>query len=195
MTRCVLSAFAGVVALALPLTAAPVTYEAFLDGPSESPANASPGTGYATVTIDPVAHTMSVTANFADLLGTTTASHIHVINGPGDSNTLDTLGPVATVVPSFPNFPLGVTSGNFNDSFDTSFGSSFNPSWVTANGGSVPLSESELFAAIADGRAYLNIHTSLFQSGEIRGFFRAVPAPGSAALLGLGLIAAARRRR
>jgi hypothetical protein len=45
-----------------------------------------------------------------------------------------------------------------------------------------------------DGKAYLNIHTSTFGAGEIRGYFRPVPEPTSlAALIGAGLIA--RRRR
>src|SRR3954453_23224698 len=52
-------------------------YQAILDGPSESPANASPGTGFTSVDYDNVAHTLHVQATFSGLLGTTTASHIH----------------------------------------------------------------------------------------------------------------------
>src|SRR2546426_810756 len=52
-------------------------FEAALNGPSEAPPNASPGTGLAFVTLDPVAHTMRVEVTFSGLIGTTTASHIH----------------------------------------------------------------------------------------------------------------------
>jgi hypothetical protein len=52
-------------------------YQAVLSGAAEAPPNASPGTGLALVDVDTTAHTMRVRATFADLLGTTTASHIH----------------------------------------------------------------------------------------------------------------------
>ena len=35
-----------------------------MDGPSESPANASPGTGYGTALYDDVAHTLALNARF-----------------------------------------------------------------------------------------------------------------------------------
>ena len=59
------------------LIASPITYIANLDGASESPANGSPGVGFATVIIDTIADTLYVSVAFQDLLGTTTASHIH----------------------------------------------------------------------------------------------------------------------
>ena len=52
-------------------------YNAVLDGPSEAPPNASPGTGTALVEIDLVAHTLSVQTSFSGLIGTTTVAHIH----------------------------------------------------------------------------------------------------------------------
>ena len=100
-----------VVALAAPAMALPFTFRAFLSGPGESPPNASPGTGIATVTIDAALHTMAVDAQFTGLTANNTAAHIHVINGPGDTNTADTLGPVATTTPTFAGFPFG-TAGS-----------------------------------------------------------------------------------
>src|SRR6188768_3017555 len=98
--RTCLLAFMVTAAGACPALAAPIQYSANLSGADEFPANASPGTGFALVTIDPVLHTLFVDVSFSGLLEGTTASHIHVINGPGDVNTSDTLGPVATQTPS-----------------------------------------------------------------------------------------------
>ncbi len=159
----VLSVAVGAVSLA---RAAVVTYTAFLDGVSESPPNASPGVGSATVEIDAVAHTMHVMVNFSGLIGTTTASHIH---GPTAIAGTGTAG-VATTTPTFTNFPLGVTSGTYDWTYDMTAASSYNPSFVTANGGTTASAEAALFQAMADGKAYLNIHSSFAPGGEIRGF-------------------------
>jgi hypothetical protein len=58
-----------------------IIYVANLNGPSESPPNASPGTASAEVDFDIGAHTMRVQATFSGLLGTTTAAHIHAATG------------------------------------------------------------------------------------------------------------------
>lgn len=168
-------------------------YESGLSGAAEVPPNASPGTGFGRVTIDTVAETMRVQATFSGLLGTTTASHIH-------SPALPTAtAGVATQVPTFTGFPLGVTSGSYDHTFDLTLASTYNPAFVTANGGTVAGAELALRTGLSLGRAYLNVHTSSFPAGELRGNLvqNAAPEPGTMGLMvlgALGLLAARRLR-
>jgi hypothetical protein len=186
---------ATIVALAPSSHAAPIIYIAHLDGPSESPPNSSPGTGFAEVDFDLAANFMRVQVSFSGLQGTTTASHIHSATAvPGTGTAI-----VATTTPTFPGFPLGVTSGTYDQTFDMSLASSYNPAFVTANGGTVASAEAALAAGLAAGEAYLNIHTTVVPGGEIRGFLaQAVPEPSSIGLLAVGALAvvfASRRAR
>jgi len=177
----------AVVGFAPSAEAVPIIYTTTLTGPAESPPNASPGTGFGEVDFDLAAHTMIVKMTFSGLLAGTTASHIHSPTAlPGEGTAA-----VATTVPTFPGFPLGVTSGTYERSFDTSAASTYNPAFVTANGGSVPAAEAALAASLAARTAYLNIHTTMFPGGEIRGFL-AVPEPATLLLLvvgGMGVLA------
>jgi hypothetical protein len=161
--------------------AAPITYTAALDGASETPPVVSPGTGAATVTIDTVAHTLSVQVTFADLVGTTTVAHIHCCVAPPNN------AGVATALPTFPGFPAGVTAGSYDETFDLTMAASFNPNFINANGGTPAGAEAALAAGLAAGEAYLNIHTTFAGGGEIRGFLLAVPEPAALLLFGVGL--------
>lgn len=180
---------AGVVSLAAAAQAHTEIFTTVLSGPAEAPPNASPGTGVGTVTFDLDLFTMRVEASFQGLLGTTSASHTH---GPTTVPGVGTAS-VMTSTPSFTGFPLGVTSGVYDHTFDMTQASSYNPSFITANGGSISNAFNTLLQAHRDGRAYLNIHTSAFPGGEIRGFW--IPTPGTAMMLAGGVVAGLRRRR
>jgi len=172
----------------------PLLFRVDLSGANEFPANASPGFGTAFIRIDSVANTMQVDViNFGGLTGTTTASHIHCCL-PSPFQTGINAG-VATTTPNFTGFPLGVTSGSYSHLFDMTLASSYNPAFVTANGSSVSASEAALFAGIIAGESYLNIHSSTFGGGEIRGFLVAVPEPVTLSVFGAGVAALVLRRR
>ena len=171
--------------------AAPIVFSTTLSGPNESPPNASPGTGTALVTFDPIANTMRVETTFSGLLGTTTASHIHCCT----TVPLTGAAGVATTTPTFAGFPLGVTSGTYDNTLDMTLASSYNPAFVTANGGTTATAESALFDAMLLGKTYLNIHSSVFGGGEIRGFLLPVPEPVTLSLFGAGLAGMVAMRR
>jgi hypothetical protein len=191
--------FCLAVLIAAALSPAPayagIIYQAFLDGPSESPPQPSPGTGFAIVDFDIATHSMHVTVTFSDLLAPTTASHIHAATAePGMGTAM-----VATTTPTFPGFPLGVTSGSYDQTFNMLDPGSYNPAFITAHGGTVAGAEEALAESLADGTAYYNIHTTFALGGEIRGFLSPVPEPTSLTLLGIGLASMAgyawRRRK
>ncbi|BBO32859.1 CHRD domain-containing protein [Lacipirellula parvula] len=167
-------------------------YTTTLSGPNEFPANPSLGTGTAKVTVDYDLLTMRVQATFSGLSGNTTASHIH---GPIPAPPANPLAGVATPTPSFPGFPLGVQSGSYDQTFDMTQASSFNPAFVTANGGTVGTAMNVFFAGLDAGKMYLNIHTTNTPGGEIRGFFTLVPEPSTLGLGVVGLLAGAAFRR
>jgi hypothetical protein len=174
--------------------AAVVVYSTHLLGSNEVPPNASPATGRARVSIDTVANTLTVRVVFSGLEGPDFASHIHCCTAVPDTGNAG----VATTLPTFTGFPTGVTAGSYLHTFDLTDATSWNPSFVAASGGTTADAEAALAAGLAAGKSYLNIHSSVFPPGEIRGFLApGVPEPSTWALMigGLGLAGASLRRR
>src|SRR5437868_6933492 len=136
---------------------------------------------------------MEVDVTFSGLTAGNTASHIHCCTTvPGAGTAM-----VATTTPTFTGFPTGATSGTYSHVFDMSLASSYNSAFITAHGGTVATAEAFLLVGMHAGSSYLNIHTSNFPGGEIRGFLTETPLPAALPLFatGLGLLAWAARRR
>jgi len=163
--------------------ATPITFVADLRGSNEIPPSGSPGTGFAKVVLDPVAHTIQINVTFSGLTAPDTAAHIHCcLPFPFDPINIG----VATTLPAFPGFPLEVTSGTYSSAVLSLMDpATYNPAFVTLEGG-IAGAEAALVAGIENRETYLNIHTSAFLGGEIRGFLVA-PAPSTLLLLGAGL--------
>jgi hypothetical protein len=164
-----------------------------LSGANEAPPNSSPGTGTGSVLINEFYDEMRVRVDFSGLTSGTVAAHIHCCT----PEPLTGVAPVATMVPTFIGFPLGVTSGTYDMTFNLLDPSTYNPSFITAHGGTPDSAEAALLAGIAAGTSYLNIHTEQFPAGEVRGFLMAapIPEPGHLAMLLMGLAAIGGVRR
>jgi len=105
---------------------------------------------------------MRVQVSFTGLTSGTTASHIHCCF------VLPMLtASVATTTPTFTNFPLTVTAGTYDRTFDMTLASSYNPAFVTAQG-SISAALNAILAGMTNTTAYFNIHTTNFPGGEIR---------------------------
>jgi hypothetical protein len=189
----ILALAAASTAVAVPAGAAPIdpSFRAVASGALETPPNASPGTSL--VTIDLGGKQMLVDLPFRDLNGTTTAAHVHCCTSAAFTGA-------APVALPFPDFPMGVHAGTYSNAIALGDEMSWDPAFMSANGGTVQGAASALVDGINANEAYVNIHTDLYPNGEIRGWLVAAPpvpetAEWSMLAVGLaGLMWMSRRR-
>jgi hypothetical protein len=183
--RYVSSALALLAALVLQAPAAhaaTLTFGGVLSGANEVPPNNSPGAGTVAVVLDPTAETIQIIASFFGLTTPDVAAHIHCC-GPVGTNV-----GVATTIPAFAGFPLGVTQGTYlSPLFSLEDQSFYNPAFITLEGG-LEQAEAALIAGILNQQTYFNIHTTMFTGGEIRtqNLLLGVPEPSTWVMMLLG---------
>jgi hypothetical protein len=177
---------AALAVLAPAAGAIPMTFTGILSGANEVPPNNSPGAGAVAVILDPTAQTIEILTSFFGLTSADTAAHIHCCA------PLGTNAGVATTLPAFAGFPLGVTQGTYlSPLFSLTDPSFYNPAFITMEGG-LPQAEAALITGIENEQAYFNIHTVNFSGGEIRTQLFPVsvkvPEPAALVVIGSGLI-------
>lgn len=173
--------------VAAPAQAALWVFDVIVDGSQEVPSVATPGSGTASVALTPFWRHLIIRdidawwgdkSEFSNLSGTVTAAHIH---GPA---AVGSNGPVITPL----EIDLGVSSGSFTTPFvptqpNSPYGFQLTP---------------QQYQDALNGLLYINIHTTAFPDGEIRGQLinpRSVPEPLSATLLAAGSLGLLYRRR
>ena len=117
--------------------------------------------------------TMTISGTFSGLSANSTAAHIHGPAGPLPAQA----GVLYDFTPSGLNLAtLGSTSGGINGTFGLV---------PKGTGGSYTVAQQ--MADLNAGLWYLNVHSTAFPGGEIRGQILAVPEPSTLALVGLGV--------
>jgi len=148
-----------------------VMFEAHLTGASENPPNMSLASGWGMATLDLATDWFVFNDTWSGLSAPATATHIHAA-APIGSNA-----PVFIPFTLANGFVAGTTSGSVSYSGTLS---------------------STAASQLLDGLFYVNVHSTLFPGGEIRGQLLPVPEPSTYALCGvaaLGLLVLRRRFR
>jgi hypothetical protein len=158
---------------ALPAMAPPAAaqeFAAILDGARVAPPNRSPGRGEAVVTVA-AAGTLRVRIDFAGLAGETTAAHIHCCTAQAGRGIIG----IAVTPVTLSGFPVGIRSGTYEQPFDLDRSSTYTLHFIANfGGGTLVGAAAALIAGMRDGRAYVDIHSTAYPDGELRGFLRPV---------------------
>lgn len=145
------------------------TVSASMDGSQEVTPKATPAVGSMTGSYDETTNELWLSMSYSGLLGSYRASHIH-------------------------KAPFGVNGGVIHDFADFGSWSGTGSSEVYTQTSPIVLSDDNE-AALLSGGLYINIHSTTFPTGEIRGQISAVPEPATMAALAAGVVALAARRR
>jgi hypothetical protein len=154
------------------------------NGPEADGSTNSPGTGHGAITYDTATNVLSYTISWSNLFGALTKLHIH---GPADANSSNPQHVVEIFGP--PDIPMGVDlhTDTWSDSIVLT---------TLSQPGFDDLSPTQIIGIMESGLSYVNVHTSVFGAGEIRGNLGLpTPTPGAATLFAIPGVALLRRRR
>jgi hypothetical protein len=146
------------------------------DGSTDSTA-----TGHGRVTYDSDADRLTYEFSWENLEGPLTKVHVHGPAGPEESNP-NHLWEILNSPFDLPEEQW--TTGSFSRSFED---------FLTSTCCTTP--PPQALEAMFAGEAYVNVHTTLWPAGEIRGNFVIIPEPSSFGLVTMGLGALALGRR
>ena len=163
----------GLLALYQQSFAATEDFTISLDGAQDGGGGRT-GSGSGTLTLDTTANTLTFNnIIWSGLSADSTASHIH---GPGAAgNNAGVIYFLSSPAPFTTTGP-GIRSGTFSGTM--------NLTDPTQNG--VTYTVASQIADLENGLWYINVHSTAFGGGEIRGQIIPVPEPSTLALLGLG---------
>ncbi len=154
-----------VLALSVVTKADTIIFTATLSGANEVPPRATNATGTATLILDTATGRAVLSVSFSGLSAGLTGAHIHCCASTSAN------------APVLQGFDSQLTAGSTSGSL-----SNYTlPITLTA----------QQMADLRNGLMYVNIHTSTFPGGEIRGQLTEIPEPGTLLLLGAGLLSIA----
>lgn len=129
------------------VSAQPMNFGTHLTGSEEVPSNSSPAQGQAVFMFNSDLSAMYFRFNVANLEGDMTGAHIHC-------NVVGQNGPVGVNLLGNAGTNGGSSSGTITDAQVTGCG------WTSL---------SDVLDAITSGGAYINVHSTVYPGGEIRG--------------------------
>lgn len=158
------------------------------NGPEADGSTNSPGSGFGTVTLDIETNVLSYDFTWSDLVGDLTKLHIH---GPASADASNPQHIIEIFGPPEVPAALATTSGSVSASFELQ---------TLEQIGFDPIEPQFMIDTLISGQAYLNVHTNVFGTGEIRGnlgapMTQSVPEPNVSLICGIGAGLFLRRRR
>lgn len=174
--------------LNVPQAQAATVFGSTLSGANEAPPNASVAIGTGLMTLSDAQDVLGISAVFLGLSGGTTMGGLYCCAPAGMNGGLAV---------NFSGFATGVSFGGYANSFNLLSSSSYAPSFLAVHGGTASGARNALIAGLLAGQSYINIATTAYTNGEIRGQnsqftpVSPVPEPSQWAMLLGGLFATA----
>lgn len=147
------------------------------NGPESDGSTNSPGMGQGTIDLDLDTNIISLDLSWSGLVGNLTKLHIHgpaSIDKSNPQHLIEIFGP-----PEVPT-ELVATSGSWSDSFELK---------ALEQQGFDLIEPSFIIDTLVRGEAYVNVHTTVFGTGEVRGNLGIpVPEPSANWMVILGML-------